>query len=232
MSLNCIADKLLGQYGTQNIPLQWTHKMKKRKRKRERWRVKAFEQEDMRPAIVAFGDADLRPMPGQAPLPIKDFRRILSHKALVVCIDEFRTSKVCSYCDRDTVELIRLTFIQSMLNRKKYLRLGTENRRRQRCMREDNSVLCYSSQCTQAREYGPQSWKSILYPVRMCPHCLSDTNEQHQLIWNRDVNTGKNMRRILREYIQSGCRIDSRPPALQRPARPPQTTQEQLVTGG
>ncbi|KAG0193705.1 hypothetical protein DFQ28_003625 [Apophysomyces sp. BC1034] len=179
MSLNCIADKLLGQYGTQNIPLQWTHKMKKRKRKRERWRVKAFEQEDMRPAIVAFGDADLRPMPGQAPLPIKDFRRILSHKALVVCIDEFRT-------------------------RRNIYGLGLKT--------EGDNGACVRT--------------TVSYAI------LLSVLKQENTIWNRDVNTGKNMRRILREYIHSGCRVDSRPPALQRPARPPQTTQEQLVTGG
>ncbi|KAI8381028.1 uncharacterized protein BYT42DRAFT_612850 [Radiomyces spectabilis] len=46
--------------------------------------------------------------------------------------------------------------------------------------------------------------------------CKSANDDSKGLIWNRDINAAVNIRRILQAYINSGCRLDSRPASLQR----------------
>ncbi|KAI8377459.1 uncharacterized protein BYT42DRAFT_614143 [Radiomyces spectabilis] len=52
----------------------------------------------------------------------------------------------------------------------------------------------------------------------LCPHCTSANNDANALIWDRDINAGVNMRRILTAYSNSGYQIGSRTAALCRPS--------------
>lgn len=52
-------------------PLLFPHRTKPEKRKRLRRAARQAKELDRRPTIVAFGDADLRPMRGHGPAPVK-----------------------------------------------------------------------------------------------------------------------------------------------------------------
>ncbi|KAI8370734.1 uncharacterized protein BYT42DRAFT_617251 [Radiomyces spectabilis] len=172
------------------ISQQWVHKNSTRQRRQSRRAARRNEERPAGPVIVAFGDADLRPKKGNPPIPIKGFPRVLAQKALVICVDEYLTSKVCSRCDSTTVDVRdeqRLR-VCNLKKKKKRLR-GVDRRLRQRCMNDEGNVLGYSSECPARRPAG-RGWQSIVYPVRLCPpFCLSDLD--------RDINAGINIRRIL-----------------------------------
>ncbi|KAL1935668.1 hypothetical protein VTP01DRAFT_4808 [Rhizomucor pusillus] len=51
-----------------------------------------------------MGDAHLGHMRGFAPLPHWEFIKSLCHHALVIYVDEFKTSSVCPFDDHDLVQ--------------------------------------------------------------------------------------------------------------------------------
>ncbi|KAI8391625.1 uncharacterized protein BYT42DRAFT_201974 [Radiomyces spectabilis] len=141
MVLDKMADTLLGDPAEPKIPCQWVYKNSRKSRHRRRKNARRNERRPEGAAKVAFGDADLKPMKKHAPVPIK----VLARKAVVICVDEYRTSKVCSRCDCETVE-VRDPQIPVCKHKKKYCRLKNfDKRRRGRCLDDDGNILCYSS---------------------------------------------------------------------------------------
>ncbi|KAI8372930.1 uncharacterized protein BYT42DRAFT_52392 [Radiomyces spectabilis] len=83
----------------------WVYKQSKRCRKRRRQRARRGRERPQGAAVVAFGDADLHSLKGNPSVPVKKFRQVLAQKALMLCVDEYKTSKVCSSCDTTTIEV-------------------------------------------------------------------------------------------------------------------------------
>ncbi|KAI8365905.1 uncharacterized protein BYT42DRAFT_618358 [Radiomyces spectabilis] len=89
-----------------DMPMQWVHKSDKSKGKREPRAIRRQPglEPDHHPVIIAFGDPDLKPsVKSLAPVPVK-VRQELAKKALVLCVNENKTSKICSNCDSTTTE--------------------------------------------------------------------------------------------------------------------------------
>ncbi|KAI8384471.1 uncharacterized protein BYT42DRAFT_612169 [Radiomyces spectabilis] len=182
------------EFAKTTVGLQAVQRCRKQQRRQRARRGRKRPQDA---AVVAFGDADLSSLNGNPPVPVKKFRQVLAQKALVLCIDEYRTSKVCSSCDTTTIEVRDNNQMFCRHKKKKKRVREIDKRLRQRCLDENNDI---SSDCG-ARRPG---YLSIVYPVRMYPHCVSKNDVSKPLAWNRDINAGVNMRRILQAYIESG----------------------------
>ncbi|KAL9555362.1 hypothetical protein PS6_002903 [Mucor atramentarius] len=100
---------------------------------------------------VAYGDASIRgTYKGNTPIPVKSAQRAIAEKAIVITVDEFRTSVTCCHCQR------RLNNVPSELcgcnHRKKRHRItGVEKRSRMKCIDEEGNIIHLSSQCPDRR---------------------------------------------------------------------------------
>ncbi|KAI8387944.1 uncharacterized protein BYT42DRAFT_543334 [Radiomyces spectabilis] len=184
-TLASVHNSLLGDPAEKNLqkPL-WVYKQSKRYRKRRRQRARRGRERPQDAAVVAFSDADLHSLKGDPPVPVK-----FSHKKLLsLCVDVYKTSKVCSSCDTTTIE-VRDNNQMLCRHKKKMKRVREIDKTlRQRCLDENNDIIGYSSDCGARR---PRSGTGTLM-------------------------LGVNMRRSLQAYIESGHRLDSRPAALRQ----------------
>ncbi|KAI8136444.1 hypothetical protein BJV82DRAFT_676465 [Fennellomyces sp. T-0311] len=109
MVMDTMADYIVS--GRAKIPVQSASKHSRSRRKKVRQRTR--DQDVLvngpvveRAVVIAYGDADLRGTTKTlAPVPVKAFRRYLGKRALVVCTDEYRTSKVCYGCDNTLLDI-------------------------------------------------------------------------------------------------------------------------------
>ncbi|CEG82009.1 hypothetical protein RMATCC62417_16141 [Rhizopus microsporus] len=169
--------------------------------------------------VFAYGDASLPSSKKYfTPSSSKKLRRHLSKKAVVILVDEYKTSKICSH--RQT-ELYSIPVPERGYNcsHKKKKRLPHEKNASRKCLGEVNGheqVLCRFSAC-QAKTQTAST--PIIYPLKLYRQCLAG-NSGGNLVWNRDVNAALNIRLILVIYVQSGCNINTRPAALNRVFEP------------
>ncbi|KAG2233420.1 hypothetical protein INT48_007450 [Thamnidium elegans] len=188
---------------------------KKRRLFRQQHQEELRPNEDVRRAVVAYGDASIRgTYKGNTPIPVKLVQRAVASKAVVITVDEFRTSVTCCYCRQ------RLQNIVSPLHtcnhrKKKHRSLGSgenmiESRSSFKCYDDENHILNRTSQCPERRLSGNR----VNYRLKLCPQC--PVNNGNRLYWNRDVNAAANIRSILVEYIRQGFNLDSRPVQLSR----------------
>jgi len=62
----------------------------------------------------------------------------------------------------------------------------------------------------------PDNTEPLVSETRKNGDCLRNLMTFCEKLWNRDVNAGLNIRRILEAYINSGFQLNSRPQALSR----------------
>ncbi|KAI8379536.1 uncharacterized protein BYT42DRAFT_613832 [Radiomyces spectabilis] len=137
-----MADTLLGDPAESKIAPQWVYKhSRKSRRRRRRRKARKNEHRPEGQAIVAFGDADLKPMKRHAPVPIKGFRKVLARKALVMCVDEYRTSKVCNRCDSETMEVRDDQILVCSHKKKTFKRKNVDKRPRSRCLDDEGTLF-------------------------------------------------------------------------------------------
>ncbi|KAI8077115.1 hypothetical protein BDF21DRAFT_473856 [Thamnidium elegans] len=188
---------------------------KKRRLFRQQHQEELRPNEDVRRAVVAYGDASIRgTYKGNTPIPVKLVQRAVASKAVVITVDEFRTSVTCCHCRQ------RLQNIVSPLHtcnhrKKKHRSLGSgenmvESRSSFKCYDDENHILNRTSQCPERRLSGNR----VNYRLKLCPQC--PVNNGNRLYWDRDVNAAANIRSILVEYIRQGFNLDSRPVQLSR----------------
>ncbi|CAO0801449.1 unnamed protein product [Mucor circinelloides] len=184
---------------------------KKRKRFRQQHQPELRPLTDIRRTVIAYGDANIRgTYKGNTPIPVKSVQRAIAEKAIVITVDEFRTSVTCCHCHR------RLNNTTSELHgcnhRKKRHRIaGVEKRSRMKCLDEEGNIIHLSSQCPDRRLFRQNN---TIYSLKLCTQC--PVNRNNDLYWQRDINAATNIRSILVEYINSNFNIGSRPAALSR----------------
>ncbi|KAI8371418.1 uncharacterized protein BYT42DRAFT_647245 [Radiomyces spectabilis] len=98
-------------------------------------------------------------MKKHALVPIKAFRKVLARKALVLCDDEYRTSKVCSHSDSETVEVRDEQILVCKHKKKTFKRKNVDKRPRSRCLDDEGNIISYSSVCNRNQR---KSCRSIL----------------------------------------------------------------------
>ena len=92
-------DILLGHYGTKRLRQQKWGVYIRKQRAVEFMCKKVTGGRDKASVTVAFGSARGPHMKGCLPAPVKLLHKALQQRAIVVDIDEFRTSMICSKCN-------------------------------------------------------------------------------------------------------------------------------------
>ena len=115
--------------------------------------------DDTRRTVVAYGDASIRgTYRGTTPVPVKQVQRALAQKAIVITVDEFRTSKTCSHCFQRLHNVFSPLYICN--HRKKCHRSAGkdgnmfETRSTMKCYDEQNHILHRTSMCPERRLLG------------------------------------------------------------------------------
>lgn len=112
------------------------------------------------------------------------FRRYLGKRALVVCVDEFRTSKICYGCDNLLMDINdeettwcdhKTKYITSHFVRNEQHR----HRRRRWCLNEDDEPMHWTSACPTRVPLPPNDYRSLVYPIKLCPQCQSVAQPAH-----------------------------------------------------
>lgn len=138
---------------------------------------------DQRRTVVAYGDASIRgTYKGNTPIPVKKVQRAIAEKAVVIPVDEFRTSVTCCHCQR------RLNNVTGELNtcnlsKKRYRTTGVDERFKTKCLDEEGNVLHPSSQCPERRVVRREN---VIYPLKLCYQCPA--NENNDLVGSRFIN--------------------------------------------
>ncbi|PHZ17602.1 uncharacterized protein RHIMIDRAFT_9687 [Rhizopus microsporus ATCC 52813] len=137
-------------------------------------------------------------------------QRALAKKAIVISVDEVRTSITCCKCHR---KLDQKHETQTLVynHRKKQLRLGGKKNAAQQCLDDDHHVICQTLQCSERR---PSSFLPAIYQLKQCRLCSVGNGQD--TVWQRDVNAAINICLILISYIESGYKILSRHLSLTR----------------
>ncbi|CDH52134.1 predicted protein [Lichtheimia corymbifera JMRC:FSU:9682] len=184
--------------------------------KSRRRRVRRFERRRdgwERPeeeTIVAYGDATLGHMKGYAPLPHWEFIKRLCRQALVVFIDEYRTSITCRH-DGDDLLLCydnrRLHCNHKKTRNRVPTGQGNRGRKVLHCKDDDGTVIGRSNLCQQRFAVGNNTWRNLIYAVKRC--------NVHGFL-GRDVNAAARIRSVLRLYMETNGNLQSRPDSLRR----------------
>ncbi|KAI8374079.1 hypothetical protein EDC96DRAFT_562794 [Choanephora cucurbitarum] len=210
MAQDYVARVILGRTKVSN-DFKLAHSSSKSSRKRRR-RYRVHLQDQLRPAddvrrtIVAYGDASIcGTYRGNTPIPVKQIQRAIAEKAIVIPVDEFRTSVTCCHCHQ-RLDLVRAPMYVCNHRKKKHRSGGFdgnmfESRLTVKCYDEENHILHRAN-------------NRAIYPLKLCPQCPANNNAG--LFRNRDVNAATNIRSILVEYIRSNYVLESRPAALTR----------------
>ncbi|GAA5809831.1 hypothetical protein MFLAVUS_003246 [Mucor flavus] len=171
--------------------------------------------EDPRRTVVAYGDASIRgTYKGHSSIPVKAVQRAIATKAVVISVDEFRTSVTCCRCfgRLENTPDERL----SCIHKKKLHRSnGQDGHPNEKKKHEENHVLYKTSECPE--RVRPRQRRDI-YPLKLCVQCQGGNNAS-PLHWNSDVNAAANIRQILTRYVEQGFNLDSRPEQLSRGRR-------------
>lgn len=123
--------------------------------------------------MVAYGDASIRgTYKSNTPVPVKKIQRAIAEKAIVIPVDEFRTSVTCCHCQR------RLNNVTAELNtcnhlKKKHRTIGVDKRFRTKCIDEEGNVLHLSSLCPDRRVVRREN---VIYPLKLCNQCPVNGN--------------------------------------------------------
>ncbi|ORE15940.1 hypothetical protein BCV71DRAFT_237091 [Rhizopus microsporus] len=170
--------------------------------------------DDGRRTVIAYGDASLPGMKKRyTPILVKRTQRALAKKAIVIPVDEFRTSITCCKCYRKLDQKYEAqTLVFSLCSkRKRRLRLKGQKNAAMYCLDDDRYVICRTSQCS---ERMPGNFPPAIYQLKQCKLCPAGNGQD--IAWQRDINAAINIRSIMVSYIEAGHKILSRYPSLTR----------------
>ncbi|KAI9303180.1 hypothetical protein BJ944DRAFT_232391 [Cunninghamella echinulata] len=192
--------------------------------------------------ILGYGDAEIGAgVSSYMPIPVKAIRMKIARYALVILLDEFRTSKVCSTCDTELINIRNPQLVRCEVHQQKKLRLIEENFNddtpppNERVLHANTNAHWYclnvddqgrrerTEWCREAIELPLNDPRTLIYPLKLCPHSQAyGANIQRNNgpvcaeIINRDVNASRNIRRILVSFIENNGQEGYRPEALRR----------------
>ncbi|KAG2922662.1 hypothetical protein PC117_g15920 [Phytophthora cactorum] len=130
---------------------------------------------------VAYGDWSQRDgIKGHAPSPVKGLKEALRKRAMVVSMDEFRTSKLCSQCHQS---------LSSVQYPTPVFPKGVQKPKRRKMK---GKVL-------------PRDWSRAEIKSKHCHVVLRCENEDCEArYWDRDVNAAINLLELLKSEVQGG----------------------------
>ncbi|CEG64498.1 hypothetical protein RMATCC62417_01459 [Rhizopus microsporus] len=100
---NHMCDLILSQTAA-DAPYTLAHRTNSNKRKKAKNKFKkasGIVTKEAKRTVIAYGDPSLTgTKAGYTPIPVKKVQRALAQRALVIPVDEFRTSVACSKCHR------------------------------------------------------------------------------------------------------------------------------------
>ncbi|ORE17776.1 hypothetical protein BCV71DRAFT_124204 [Rhizopus microsporus] len=100
---NHMCDLVLGQTAA-GAPYTLAHRTNSKKRKKVKntsKKASGIVTKEVKRTVIAYGDASLTgTKAGHTSIPVKKVQRALAQRALVIPVDEFRTSVTCSKCHR------------------------------------------------------------------------------------------------------------------------------------
>ncbi|CEI92676.1 hypothetical protein RMCBS344292_06929 [Rhizopus microsporus] len=209
---NHMCDLVLGQT-VAGAPYTLAHRInsKKRKKAKNTFKKASGIVAKVKRTVIAYGDASLTGTKARyTPIPVKKVQRALAQRALVIPVDELRTSVTCSKCHR---RLENKYERQKLVcnHKKKKVRLQGEKNATLRCLDDNKRIVGRTSECLQ-RE--PSSYPLVIYQLKHCQLCPA-TNDC-DIVWQRDINAALNIRSILVTYVESNYSILSRHPSLKR----------------
>ncbi|CEI91939.1 hypothetical protein RMCBS344292_06215 [Rhizopus microsporus] len=182
---NHMCDLVLGQTAA-GAPYTLAHRTNSKKRKK----ASGIVAKEVKRTVIAYGDASLtRTKAGYTPIPMK--------RALVIPVDEFRTSVTCSKCHR---RLENKYERQKLVcnHKKKKVRLQGEKNATLRCLDDNKRIVDRTSECPQRES---NSYPPVIYQLKHCQLC-SVANDR-DIVWQRDINAALNIRSILVSYVES-----------------------------
>ncbi|KAL4214050.1 hypothetical protein AB4K20DRAFT_1973685 [Rhizopus microsporus] len=136
---------------------------------------------------------------GYTPIPVKRTQRALAKKAIVIPVDEFRTSITCCKCHR---KLDQKYEAQALVcnHRKRRFCLGIEKNTALHCLDDDRHVICH--------------FPPAIYRLKQCKLCPAGNGQD--TVWQKDINAAIKPSSILVSYIELGHKILSRLLSLTR----------------
>ncbi|KAF1786418.1 hypothetical protein PC116_g24726 [Phytophthora cactorum] len=134
---------------------------------------------------VAYGDWSRRDgIKGHAPSPVKGLKEALRKRAMVVSMDEFRTSKLCSQCHQS---------LSSVQYPTPVFPKGVQKPKRRKMK---GKIL-------------PRDWSRAEIKSKHCHVVLRCENEDCEArYWDRDVNAAINMLELLKSEVQGRGRME------------------------
>ncbi|CEG67802.1 hypothetical protein RMATCC62417_04171 [Rhizopus microsporus] len=206
---NHMCDLILGQTAA-GAPYTLAHRTNSKKRKKSKEYIQKGKW-NIKRTVIAYGDASLTgTKEGYTPIPVKKVQRALAQRALVIPVDEFRTSVACSKCHRCLENKYERQKLVCNHKKKKVCLQGEKNATL-RCLDDNKRVVCRTSECPQ-RE--PSSYPPVIYQLKHCQLCPA-TNDR-DIVWQRGINAALNICSILVTYVESNYSILSRHPSLKR----------------
>ncbi|KAJ8656592.1 hypothetical protein O0I10_007669 [Lichtheimia ornata] len=173
--------------------------------------------------IVAYGAARFGATSKRhQAVPVETLRARIARRALLILVDEFRTSVTCHVCNGRLQQFRERQTLVCQHN-KKYIRdfrnapvyddeghyiegTWTRGKPRQWCMDENGARLHWTSICPGREQV--HDFRNKVYALKWCPNC--------QFVFDRDINASTNIHRIFELYMANDGGIESRPAAMSR----------------
>ncbi|KAG1456331.1 hypothetical protein G6F57_015123 [Rhizopus arrhizus] len=172
-----------------------TSSKKRRKAKNTFKKASGIVAKEAKRTVIAYGDASLTgTKTAYTPIPVKKVQRALAQRALVILVDEFRTSVACSKCHRR---------LENKYERQKLV-----------CNHKKKKVRLIVGRTSECSQREPSSYLLIIYQLKSCQLC--PTTNDCDIVWQRDINAALNILSILVSYVESNYSILSRHPSLKR----------------
>ncbi|CEJ03422.1 hypothetical protein RMCBS344292_17407 [Rhizopus microsporus] len=163
-----MCDLVLGQTAA-GAPYTLTHRTSSKKRRKAKNTFKkasGIVAKEAKRTVIAYGDASLTGTKVGYPHPCegRKVQRALAQRALVIPVDEFRTSVTCSKCHR---RLENKYERQKLIcnHKKKKVRLRGEKNASLRWLDDNKRIVCRTLECSQ-RE--PSSYPPVMYQLKHC----------------------------------------------------------------
>ncbi|PHZ09297.1 uncharacterized protein RHIMIDRAFT_315546 [Rhizopus microsporus ATCC 52813] len=212
---NHMCDLVLGQTAA-GAPYTLAHRTSSKKRRKAKNMFKkasGIVAKETKRTVIAYGDASLTgTKAGYTLIPVKKVQRALAQRALVIPVDEFRTSVNCSKCHR------------RLENKYERQKLVCNHKKKKVRLRGEKKMLLYDVWTmtrglfvvhrSAHKENPAVSYPPVMYQLKHC-HLCPAVNDR-DIVWQRDVNAALNIRSILMSYIESNYSILSRHPSLKR----------------
>ncbi|KAI3645781.1 hypothetical protein MP228_008709 [Amoeboaphelidium protococcarum] len=165
-----------------------------KKRKRELRKSHGTLLPPDKPPVIALGDAGVKHVRGNPPVPVRKFAFELSRRALVVITPEYHTSKQHSICHADLHWEHEV--VLKCRDKKVKKILPGRHRAQTVCIKADGPEIL-SHECPDRFNRRVQSRFGV------CQNCQ---NTGSDVIVDRDVNAYRSMAQIVRHYAIHGCR--------------------------